>query len=78
MRGLKYAQGSRKWVDCSVALYTSAWIEIAMCSYFLPEDVVALYTSAWIEIRCDACLITHEHVALYTSAWIEIATVSMN
>ena len=39
-------------METTVALYTSAWIEIyAEDSQFL-RHLVALYTSAWIEIIC--------------------------
>ena len=34
----------------SVALYTSAWIEIQYIIIYLMQYVVALYTSAWIEM----------------------------
>ena len=34
----------------SVALYTSAWIEISAYAWKLSKLPVALYTSAWIEI----------------------------
>ena len=34
----------------SVALYTSAWIEIPVCKPPIDIFFVALYTSAWIEI----------------------------
>ena len=37
-------------VGRSVALYTSAWIEIEVWLYLLVRLFVALYTSAWIEI----------------------------
>ena len=37
----------------TVALYTSAWIEIVVKTITLTLIVVALYTSAWIEIIQD-------------------------
>ncbi len=55
-----------------VALYTSAWIEIAAETAAAENLLVALYTSAWIEIRFIKHDEMQEYVALYTSAWIEI------
>ena len=57
-----------------VALYTSAWIEIACNACARRTRLVALYTSAWIEIDGYLDDVTKEQVALYTSAWIEINT----
>ena len=34
----------------TVALYTSAWIEIIVSADFPAKAEVALYTSAWIEM----------------------------
>ena len=57
----------------SVALYTSAWIEIMIVGRPRRWIAVALYTSAWIEITNSVTLETIASlVALYTSAWIEI------
>ena len=58
----------------SVALYTSAWIEIGRYQLELRDIPVALYTSAWIEIKSQR-VDTAAAVALYTSAWIEITHV---
>ena len=42
-----------KWAIDKVALYTSAWIEIACVDPANYDAAVALYTSAWIEIYCQ-------------------------
>ena len=50
VRGLKYYGTVDATYRGSVALYTSAWIEI---TYICPSRLtggVALYTSAWIEM----------------------------
>ena len=57
----------------TVALYTSAWIEIMELFIGGIMNAVALYTSAWIEINFRQAIRTSWPVALYTSAWIEIA-----
>ena len=57
-----------------VALYTSAWIEIAMDADEYLRHAVALYTSAWIEMNDGSHVANFSSVALYTSAWIEIRT----
>ena len=53
----------------AVALYTSAWIEIAKKERAATPIKVALYTSAWIEIsgaasktHLEACRTLHECV----------------
>ena len=56
-----------------VALYTSAWIEMAHRRSCGNHLLVALYTSAWIEMRSTVSSTTTNIVALYTSAWIEMA-----
>ena len=59
--------------ETTVALYTSAWIEISGVYLSTETVVVALYTSAWIEIATvKRSKNTVERVALYTSAWIEM------
>ena len=50
MRGLKYDVLSFAPTAGSVALYTSAWIEILCQQFGSTANYVALYTSAWIEI----------------------------
>ena len=54
VRGLKYHL--LKWLPISktsVALYTSAWIEMTTRNCWIIDIDVALYTSAWIEIGSD-------------------------
>ena len=35
----------------AVALFTRAWIEIHLMSWYTFVDIVALFTRAWIEIQ---------------------------
>ena len=55
-----------------VALYMSAWIEIATKEHCFTIPAVALYMSAWIEIFPFMITVGMAKVALYMSAWIEI------
>ena len=50
VRGLKCLRFLTRRTSGSVALYTSAWIEILFRGYVWLSASVALYTSAWIEI----------------------------
>ena len=52
VRGLKFLITFKDIPNLSVALYTSAWIEIIDCTTLPSGGDVALYTSAWIEITC--------------------------
>ena len=72
MRGLKLHPSEQLPIRRGVALYTSAWIEIAKKERAATPIKVALYTSAWIEITGTVALNKVTSVALYTSAWIEI------
>ena len=72
MRGLKSNIIHSVIATRSVALYTSAWIEIGKSIYDIEITVVALYTSAWIEMYSPRTSCFQRYVALYTSAWIEI------
>ena len=72
MRGLKCFNYIQQHAYEKVALYTSAWIEIAVRFPVCKMLTVALYTSAWIEIVNARWLALFAKVALYTSAWIEI------
>ena len=72
VRGLKSLFEKMLSTTTSVALYTSAWIEIEFTSRWRTWPGVALYTSAWIEIFGGPWLLHICKVALYTSAWIEI------
>ena len=72
VRGLKYSYLPDFNAPGAVALYTSAWIEIATAGVFRHNGSVALYTSAWIEISSVSRISSLMFVALYTSAWIEI------
>ncbi len=51
MRGLKYQLLRVYFYKLTVALYTSAWIEIIHTNHLMKKQGVALYTSAWIEIQ---------------------------
>ena len=53
VRGLKSSRSNWSDVHPTVALYTSAWIEICRCGFHTRDQLVALYTSAWIEIIFD-------------------------
>ena len=74
MRGLKFPEFRTQSCWFTVALYTSAWIEIILSKAGYLLAYVALYTSAWIEILRSAEANVNVTVALYTSAWIEIGT----
>ena len=50
VRGLKYIVRAVVCQRHRVALYTSAWIEIAIIATDVEYPCVALYTSAWIEM----------------------------
>ena len=50
MRGLKYKRKIKNVDIPTVALYTSAWIEMMTVAKTIVLPVVALYTSAWIEM----------------------------
>ena len=55
-----------------VALFTRAWIEIALQNLDTHSVSVALFTRAWIEITETVLRLSQEIVALFTRAWIEI------
>ena len=55
-----------------VALFTRAWIEIALEIAERFKRGVALFTRAWIEITVDIKKAITKAVALFTRAWIEI------
>ncbi len=60
----------------SVALFTSAWVEIPQLFLMMPLPTVALFTSAWVEISTNTPYDTGDNVALFTSAWVEIDSPS--
>ena len=55
-----------------VALFTRAWIEIAVVLIMYDVKSVALFTRAWIEISATRQREKGKDVALFTRAWIEI------
>ena len=55
-----------------VALFTRAWIEMAVLRLQVFFCSVALFTRAWIEIRFWLLSRISCQVALFTRAWIEI------
>ena len=75
VRGLKWLTEGCSGRLISVALYTSAWIEIRNGPRYRRSQNVALYTSAWIEISEQTMILCSRNVALYTSAWIEISRI---
>ena len=56
----------------SVALFTRAWIEIAVSYSDYSSESVALFTRAWIEMHSTRRNSQSSVVALFTRAWIEI------
>ena len=77
-RGLKYYVHGYLCHLQGVALFTRAWIEIAVILMLIALCSVALFTRAWIEIcrffnRCISC-----SVALFTRAWIEMIAGDVN
>ena len=60
-----------------VALFTRAWIEMAI-THLLEgyKCMVALFTRAWIEISESIGNAQRPEVALFTRAWIEISYIS--
>ena len=75
VRGLKWLTEGCSGRLISVALYTSAWIEIRNGPRSRRSQNVALYMSAWIEISEQTMILCSRNVALYTSAWIEISRI---
>ena len=76
VRGLKLRLSTIIFVVIPVALYTSAWIEIAEQFEYLDHYLCRTLHECvdWNYSReydhCRKC-----HVALYTSAWIEIFSI---
>ena len=55
-----------------VALFTRAWIEIALALNEPYAHRVALFTRAWIEMLSTSPVSAILRVALFTRAWIEM------
>ncbi len=62
----------------AVALFTRAWIEIAVIPQAFRPRSVALFTRAWIEIAVIPQAFRPRSVALFTRAWIEMTTVKLD
>ena len=71
-RGLKYLSNLLFVFLKQVALFTRAWIEIALIKSVITGVPVALFTRAWIEIFFICNAYEKIVVALFTRAWIEI------
>ena len=62
---------------CRVALFTRAWIEMALYSGGSSLISVALFTRAWIEIPKSQVRKFAFAVALFTRAWIEMSAMEI-
>ncbi len=60
-----------------VALFTRAWIEIALDEVSFISSLVALFTRAWIEIDVKSGKYMTTAVALFTRAWIEMGVLRL-
>ena len=75
VRGLKLSSRIAAILPSSVALYTSAWIEISLSVLnVLKSACRTLHECVDWNLPAFRCFLQYFSVALYTSAWIEIVT----